>query len=102
MPDTAVALVEQLLVLSAQELAGAKRPTASRNPNGIVSCTSRRVTRYRDAETALRWTATGFIEAENAFRKIQGIKDSGYSRLHWAGSRRAKRLTRGEKPHSVT
>ena len=24
---------------------------------------------------ALRWTATGFIEAEKSFRKIQGIKD---------------------------
>ena len=37
--------------------------------------TSRRVTRYRDAHMALRWTAAGFIEAEKAFRKIQGIKD---------------------------
>ena len=24
---------------------------------------------------ALRWTATGFIEAQKAFRKIQGVKD---------------------------
>ena len=45
------------------------------NPNGIVRRTSRRVTRYRDADMALRWTAAGFIEAEKAFRKIQGIKD---------------------------
>jgi transposase-like protein len=45
------------------------------NPNGIVRRTSRRVTRYRDAHMALRWTAAGFIEAEKAFRKIQGIKD---------------------------
>lgn len=45
------------------------------NPNGIVRRTSRRVTRYRDAEMALRWTAAGFIEAEKSFRKIQGLKD---------------------------
>jgi len=45
------------------------------NPNGIVRRTSRRVTRYRDADMALRWTAAGFIEAQKAFRKIQGIKD---------------------------
>jgi putative transposase len=24
---------------------------------------------------ALRWTATGFIDAEKSFRKIQGIRD---------------------------
>ena len=45
------------------------------NPNGIVRRTSRRVTRYRDAEMALRWTATGFLEAKKSFRKIQGIRD---------------------------
>jgi hypothetical protein len=33
------------------------------------------VTRYRDADMALRWTAAGFIEAQKSFRKIQGIKD---------------------------
>lgn len=45
------------------------------NPNGIVRRTSRRVTRYRDADMALRWTATGFLEAQKSFRKIQGIKE---------------------------
>jgi putative transposase len=45
------------------------------NPNGIVRRTSRRVTRYRDADMALRWTATGFLEAQKSFRKIQGIRD---------------------------
>ena len=44
------------------------------NPNGIVRRTSRRVTRS-DADTALRWTAAAFIEAQKSFRKIQGIKD---------------------------
>jgi transposase-like protein len=45
------------------------------NPNGIVRRTSRRVTRYRDADMALRWTAAGFLEAQKSFRKIQGMKD---------------------------
>lgn len=45
------------------------------NPNGIVRRTSRRVTRYRDANMALRWTAAGFLEAQKSFRKIQGVKD---------------------------
>ena len=45
------------------------------NPNGIVRRTSRRVTRYRDASMALRWSAAGFLEAQKSFRKIQGIKD---------------------------
>ena len=46
------------------------------NPNGIVRRTSRRVTRYRDAGMALRWTATGFIEAEKSFRKGPGHQGS--------------------------
>ena len=37
--------------------------------------TSRRVTRYRDADMALRWTATGYIEAQKLLRKIQGVGD---------------------------
>ena len=45
------------------------------NPNGIVRRTSARVTRYQDADMALRWTAAGFLEAQKSFRKIQGIKD---------------------------
>ena len=39
------------------------------NLNGAV----RRVTRYHDADMALRWTATGFMEAEKTFRKISGV-----------------------------
>ena len=36
------------------------------NPNGIVRRTSRRVTRYRDADMVLRWTAAGFLEAQKS------------------------------------
>jgi putative transposase len=45
------------------------------NPNGIVRRTSRRVTRYRGADMALRWTAAGFLEAQKSFRRIQGVRD---------------------------
>ena len=45
------------------------------NPNGAVRRVTRRVTRYRDADMALRWTAAGFLEAEKHFRKISGVKD---------------------------
>lgn len=45
------------------------------NPNGAVRRVTHRVSRYRNAEMALRWTATGFREAEKSFRKIQGVKD---------------------------
>lgn len=42
------------------------------NPNGAVRRVTHRVSRYRDADMTLRWTATGFLEAEKSFRKIQG------------------------------
>jgi len=49
-------------------------------PNGIVRRTTRRVTHYRDADMALRWTVDGFVEAPKSFRKIQGIKHLGLLR----------------------
>lgn len=45
------------------------------NPNGAVRRVTRRVTRYRDAEMALRWTAAGFLEAEQSFKRIDGHRD---------------------------
>jgi len=45
------------------------------NPNGIVRTTTQRVKRWRDQDMALRWTAAGFLEAEQSFRKILGFKD---------------------------
>jgi len=82
-PDAAASLLEGLVETFTVNALGLP-PSLTRclcttniieNPNGIVRRTSRRVTRYRDADMALRWTAAGFIEAEKAFRKIQGIKD---------------------------
>lgn len=45
------------------------------NPNGAVRRVSERVCRYRDAEMALRWTASGFLEVEKGFRRLQGHRD---------------------------
>lgn len=33
------------------------------SPNSVVRRVSGRVTNYKDAEMALRWTAAGFLEA---------------------------------------
>ncbi len=35
---------------------------------------SGRVTRYRDAQMAMRWVAAGFLEAEKSFRRLRGYK----------------------------
>lgn len=45
------------------------------NPNGAVRRVAHRVCRYRDAEMALRWTASGFLEAEKNFRRLQGHRE---------------------------
>lgn len=42
------------------------------SPNSIVRRVSGRVTNYKDAQMALRWTAAGFLEAEKSFRKLRG------------------------------
>lgn len=42
------------------------------SPNSVVRRVSGRVTNYKDAEMALRWTAAGFLEVEKSFRKLRG------------------------------
>ena len=42
------------------------------SPNSAVRRVSGRVTIYKDAQMALRWTAAGFLEAEKSFRKVRG------------------------------
>ena len=42
------------------------------SPNSIVRRVSRRVTNYKDANMAMRWTAAGFLEAERSFKKVRG------------------------------
>jgi len=45
------------------------------SPNSAVRRVSGRVTNYKDAEMALRWTAAGFLEAEKSFKKLRGHAD---------------------------
>ena len=42
------------------------------SPNSAVRRVSGRVTRYRDAQIAMRWVAAGFLEAEKGFRRLRG------------------------------
>jgi transposase-like protein len=44
------------------------------SPNSVVRRVSGRVTRYRDAQMAMRWVAAGFLEAEKAFRRLRGYE----------------------------
>lgn len=43
----------------------------------VVRRTQRNVTRWRDGEMALRWTAAGMLDAERQFRRIIGYRDLG-------------------------
>ena len=45
------------------------------SPNSAVRRVSGRVTNYKDAEMALRWTAVGFLEAAKSFKKLRGHAD---------------------------
>ena len=56
-----------------------KRTLVSTNPcESMIECvrrTSRNVKRWQSGEMALRWTATGMLEAERQFRRIIGYRD---------------------------
>ncbi len=41
---------------------------------GTVRQTSRNVKRWRKAETALRWTAAGLLEAKKTFRRLKAYR----------------------------
>ena len=43
------------------------------SPNSVVRRVSGRVTNYKDAQMALRWTAAGFLEAQKSFKKVRGF-----------------------------
>ena len=45
------------------------------SPNSVVRRVSGRVTNYKDAEMALRWTVADFLEAEKSFKKLRGYAD---------------------------
>ena len=79
-PDAAASLLEgleELFTINRLGVAGElARCLATTNiiesPNSAVRRVSGRVTRYRDAQMAMRWVAAGFLEAEKAFRRLRG------------------------------
>ena len=81
-PDAAASLLEGLeetftvnrLKLTPSLMRCLASTNVIENPNGAVHRVTHRVSRYRDADMALRWTVTGFLEAEKSFRKIQGYR----------------------------
>lgn len=81
-PDAAASLLEgldELFTINRLGVTGElARCLATTNiiesPNSVVRRVSARVTRYRDAQMALRWVAAGFLEAEKAFRRLRGHK----------------------------
>ena len=40
----------------------------------IARTTNRNVTRWRDGQMVLRWTAAGMLNAERSFRRVKGYK----------------------------
>ena len=82
-PDAAASLLEGLEELFTINRLGVTgelaRCLATTNiiesPNSAVRRVSGRVTRYRDAQMALRWVAAGFMEAEKSFRRLRGHAD---------------------------
>jgi len=79
-PDAAASLLEGLEELFTINRLGVTgelaRCLATTNviesPNSVVRRVSGRVTRYRNADMAMRWVAAGFLEAEKAFRRLRG------------------------------
>jgi hypothetical protein len=45
----------------------------------IARTTNRNVTRWRDGQMVLRWTAAGMLNAERSFRRIKGSGSRGES-----------------------
>lgn len=80
-PDAAASLLEGLEELFTINRLGVTgelaRCLATTNviesPNSVVRRVSGRVTRYRNADMAMRWVAAGFLEAEKAFRRLRGL-----------------------------
>ncbi len=79
-PDAAASVLEgldEMFTITELGITGElARCLASTNviesPNSVVRRVSGRVTHYKNAEMALRWTAAGFLEAEKSFRKLRG------------------------------
>jgi len=53
----------------------------------IARTTNRNVTRWRDGQMVLRWTAAGMLNAERSFRRIKGSSELTGAQLSGAGWR---------------
>ena len=53
----------------------------------IARTTNRNVTRWRDGQMVLRWTAAGMLNAERSFRRIKGYKQMPATRRRAAPTR---------------
>jgi transposase-like protein len=71
--------LEETLMVHKLEVSGLLRQTLSNtNPmesaNSVCAGVCKRVSRYKDGETALRHAAAGFMEAERGFKRIKGYR----------------------------
>jgi transposase-like protein len=71
--------MEQLFTVARLGITGALAKTlTSSNPIesmiSIARATNRNVTRWRDGQMILRWTAAGMLNAQRSFRRVKGYK----------------------------
>ena len=71
--------LEQMFTVARLGIDGplAKKLTTSNPDESMISIartTNRNVTRWRDGQKVLRWTAAGMLNAERSFRRIKGYK----------------------------
>ena len=79
-PDAAASVLEgleQMFTVGKLGVQGALERSLSNtniieSPNSVVRRHSQRVTNYKNADMALRWTVMGFLESEKGMRRIKG------------------------------
>lgn len=79
-PDAAASVlegVEQMFTVATLGVSGSLARSLSNtniieSPNSVVRRHSQRVTNYKNADMALRWTVMGFLESEKGMRRIKG------------------------------
>jgi transposase-like protein len=76
-PGAAASLREGLPDLFTVARLGTKTLTSSNPIESMISiarATNRNVTRWRDGQMVLRWTAAGMLNAQRSFRRVKGYK----------------------------
>src|SRR3989442_11876351 len=70
---------ETLTLLSLGGMGALARTLSTTNPienlQGTLKRVSRNVTRWRSGGMALRWAATGLLEAQKSFRRLKGYRE---------------------------